>query len=96
MPLSAHEDRLAGCTPYPRTAKYMFEPPIGGINVCCFGFYGQDSDDLPGFVYLFVCFTSQVNSYNGHCGTVSSPNHTFSWVGLNKRLTSTSCTHFRL
>ena len=30
------------------------------------------------FVCLFVCFTSQVNSY-GHCGTVSSPNHTFSW-----------------
>ena len=28
-------------------------------------------------VCLFVCcFTSQVNSY-GHCGTVSSPNHTF-------------------
>ena len=25
---------------------------------------------------LFCCFTSQVNSY-GHCGTVSSPNHTF-------------------
>ena len=24
----------------------------------------------------FCCFTSQVNSY-GHCGTVSSPNHTF-------------------
>ena len=24
---------------------------------------------------LFVCFTSQVNSY-GHGGTVSSPNHT--------------------
>ena len=38
------------------------------------------------FVCLFVCcFTSQVNSY-GHCGTVSSPNHTFSWAGLNKRL----------
>ena len=34
----------------------------------------------------FCCFTSQVNSY-GHCGTVSSPNHTFSWAGLNKRLT---------
>ena len=32
----------------------------------------------------FWCFTSQVNSY-GHCGTVSSPNHTFSWAGLNKR-----------
>ena len=26
------------------------------------------------FVCLFCCFTSQVNSY-GHCGTVSSPNH---------------------
>ena len=25
---------------------------------------------------FFCCFTSQVNSY-GHCGTVSSPNHTF-------------------
>ena len=20
--------------------------PLGGINVCCFGFYGQDSDDF--------------------------------------------------
>ena len=27
-------------------------------------------------IYLFCCFTSQVNSY-GHGGTVSSPNHTF-------------------
>ena len=44
---------------------------------------------------LFCCFTSQVNSY-GHCGTVSSPKHTFSWAGLNKRLTSNSCTYFRL
>ena len=48
------------------------------------------------FVCLFAfCFTSQVNSY-GHCGTVSSPYHTFSWAGLNKRLTSNSCTYFRL
>ena len=47
------------------------------------------------FVSLFCCFTSQVNSY-GHGGTVSSPNHTFSWAGLNKRLTSNSCTYFRL
>ena len=47
------------------------------------------------FVCLFCCFTSQVNSY-GHCGTVSSPNHTFSWAGLNKRLTSNWCTYFRL
>ena len=43
----------------------------------------------------FCCFTSQVNSY-GHCGTVSSPNHTFSWAGLNKRLTSNLSTYFRL
>ena len=48
-----------------------------------------------GFFFLFCCFTSQVNSY-GHCGTVSSPNHTFSWAGLNKRKTSNSCTNFRL
>ena len=48
--------------------------------------------DLVGW---FCCFTSQVNSY-GHCGTVSSPNHTFSWAGLNKRITSNSCTYFRL
>ena len=27
-------------------------------------------------LFVFCCFTSQVNSY-GHCGTVSSPNHTF-------------------
>ena len=47
-------------------------------------------------ICLFVCcFTSHVNSY-GHCGTVSSPNHMFSWAGLNKRLTSNSCTYFRL
>ena len=39
------------------------------------------------FVCLFCCFTSQVNSY-GHCGTVSSPNHTFFWASLNKQLTS--------
>ena len=42
----------------------------------------------------FCCFTSQVNSY-GHCGMVSSPYHTFSWAGLNKRLTSNLCTYFR-
>ena len=44
---------------------------------------------------VFCCFTSQVNSY-GHGGTVSTPNHTISWVSLNKQLTSTSCTYFRL
>ena len=47
------------------------------------------------FVCLFCCFKSQVNSY-GNGGMVSSPNHTFSWASLNKQLTSTSCTYFRL
>ena len=46
-----------------------------------------DCDIVYDFVCLFCCFTSQVNSY-GHGGTVSSPNHTFSWAGLNKLLTS--------
>ena len=49
-------------------------------------------------MFLFVCFccfTSHVNSY-GHCGTVSSLNHTFSWAGLSKRITSILCTYFRL
>ena len=44
--------------------------------------------------FFFCCFTSHVNSY-GHCGTVSSLNHTFSWAGLSKRLTSNLCTYFR-
>ena len=44
---------------------------------------------------LFCCFMSQVNSY-GHGGTVSSPNHTFSWASLNKQLTSILSTHFCL
>ena len=47
------------------------------------------------FVCLFFCSTSQVNS-SGHGGTVSSPNYTFSWASLNKQLTSTSWTYFRL
>ena len=36
----------------------------------------------------FVCFVAlrpkSINSY-GHGGTVSSPNHTFSWASLNKQ-----------
>ena len=35
------------------------------------------------FVCLFCCLKSQVNSY-GHCGTVSSPNHTFFLGKLDK------------
>ena len=52
-------------------------------------------EHLPYLFCLFCCFMSQVNSY-GHGGTVSSPNNTFSWASLNKRLTSTSCTYFGL
>ena len=48
-----------------------------------------------GFFWVFCCFTSHVNSY-GHCGTVSSLNHTFPWAGLSKGLTSNLCTYFRL
>ena len=44
--------------------RFTFSVPITAPAICF-------------FVCLFVlCFTSQVNSY-GHCGTVSSPNHTF-------------------
>ena len=44
---------------------------------------------------LFCCFTSQVNS-SGHGRMVYTPNNTFSWAGLNKRLTSNLCTYFSL
>ena len=57
--------------------------------------FGSLAPDHAMLVCWFCCFTSQVNSY-GHGGTISSPNHTFSWAGLNKRLTSNSCTYFRL
>ena len=50
-----------------------------------------------GVVYLFAWFDVYVpfNSY-GHVETASSHNHTFSWASLSIRLTSTSCTYFRL
>ena len=60
---------------------HSFSSVKDGINVLLF--------------VCFCCFTSHVNSY-GHCGTVSSLNHTFSWAGLSKRLTSNLCTYFRL
>ena len=45
--------------------------------------------------HLFVLLLYvPVNSY-GH-GGVSSPNHTFSWASLNKRLISNLCTYFLL
>ena len=32
--------------PIPGPQSTCFNP-LGGISVCCFGFYGQDSDDSP-------------------------------------------------
>ena len=55
----------------------------------------ESRESYTGFVCLFCCFMSQVNSY-GHGGTLSLHNHSFSWASLNKRLTYTSCTYFRL
>ena len=62
--------------------------PLGAFVTCLWHF-------LFVLFFLFCCFTSHVNSY-GHCGMVSSPNHTFSWAGLNKQLTSNLCTYFCL
>ena len=49
---------------------------------------------------FFVCFVAlcpkSTAMVTGHGGTVSSPNHTFYRASLNKQLTSTSCTYFRL
>ena len=44
-------------------------------------------------LFVFVCFVALRPKSTD---TVSSPNHTFSWASLNKQLTSTSCTYFRL
>ena len=84
----------------------LFVPSLLGFSVTCICFVLQYITSFlilqsscwvrESFVFVcFCCFTSQVNSY-GHCGTVSSLNHTFSWAGLNKRLTSNLCTYFRL
>ena len=45
-----------------------------------------------GYFVKIVWFDSYVpvNIY-GHVGTVGSPNQTFSWASLTKRLTSTKC-----
>ena len=39
--------------------------PLGGINVCCFGFYGQDSDESPvtsiWYVSRLICQVSRAS-----------------------------------
>ena len=52
-------------------------------------------NQLLNYCLLLLLLYVPVNSF-GHGGTVSSPNLTFSWANLNKRLTSTLCTYFRL
>ena len=66
---------------YPQALKFVLDGCSKEPSYCLF--------------VCFCCFTSHVNSYD-HCGTVSSLNHTFSWAGLSKRLTSNLCTCFRL
>ena len=48
------------------------------------------------FVCLFVLLLYVPSQQLWSLRAVSSPNHTFSWAGLNKRLTSNLCTYFRL
>ena len=69
---------------------------VGGGSVGgCGRSGGGNNDPMIVLFVCFCCFTSHVNSY-GHCRTVSSLNHTFSWAGLSKWLTSNLCTYFRL
>ena len=61
-------------------------------HTCCFV-----HKDLPRLIVIqfWLILYVSVNRY-GLVETVSSPNHTFSWASLTKRLTSTLCTYFRL
>ena len=81
------------CLPYlnggPDIYQTIISPRVSSDS------YSRNIQAFRGHFVCFCCFTSHVNSY-GHCGTVSSLNHTFSWAGLSKRLTSNLCTYFRL
>ena len=44
-------------------------------------------------VCLFGLILKHPSQQLSHARTVTSPNYTFSWASLTKRLTSTSCTH---
>ena len=37
--------------------------PLGGINVCCFGFYGKDSDEFSGIESQPLIFIMMMPSY---------------------------------
>ena len=88
-------DDLTGPNANPRILTYGTTGPNITSKIPTDDSTGQRKDSNLRCFCLFCCFMSQVNSY-GHCGTVSSPKHTFSWAGLNKRLTSNLCTYFPL
>ena len=72
-------------------SKSLIESSAANHNKCCVssdGYFKSLCNKQCGpfiFFLFFCCFMSQVSSY-GHGGTVSSPNHTFSWAMLNKQL----------
>ena len=63
------------------------------LSILCFKGPQEDASNNDGFMFVLfgLRFYDPVNSY-GHVETVISPNHTFSWASLIKRLTSTPCT----
>ena len=61
---------------------------------CLFSLQLYEVFRVSGTFFVLLLYV-QVNSY-GQGGTVSLPNHTFSWASLNTRLTSNLCTYFRL
>ena len=54
----------------------------------------HEKQPIINYVFVFMLIVP-VNCY-GHVAMVSSPNRTFSWESLTKRLTSSSCTYFHL
>ena len=55
-------------------------PKLDLVNMNAYIKFGENmssiSQDIEQKLFCFCCFTSHVHSY-GHCGTVSSLNHTF-------------------
>ena len=49
-----------------------------------------------GWLVVFVALRSKSTAMVIAGRSVNSPNHTFSWAGLSKWLTSNLCTYFRL
>ena len=69
---------------------------LNAIIVCFLGvFFFKKQVNTSLFIIFVLMLNVPVNSYD-HVETVSSPNHTFSWASLTKRLTSTLCIYFRM